>query len=118
MRVDDRKTMEIPAHFNEPTRNRYISTKQSWKKVIKIRVNFLIGNINEKSTRTVAGAQDVKLVKDGEQDIILVTGMLQYGGTFEEIKFTKDVITNVTLNGIGIKKQNTVLTQKYIIENR
>ena len=46
----------------------------------------------------------MQLVKDGEGDIIKVSGMLRYGGTSEEVKFTKDIITNVTLNGIGITK--------------
>lgn len=46
----------------------------------------------------------MQFVKDGDQDIIKVSGMLQYGGTSENVEFTKDVITNVTLNGIGITK--------------
>lgn len=61
--------------------------------------------INDDGTRIAVGVtQDIKLVKDGDEDIIKVFGMLFYGGTFENVEFTKDVITNVTLNGIGITK--------------
>lgn len=61
--------------------------------------------INDDGTRTALGVtQDIKLVKDGDENIIKVSGILQYGGTSEEVKYTKDVITNVTLNGIGITK--------------
>ncbi|KAI4445228.1 hypothetical protein C823_007735 [Eubacterium plexicaudatum ASF492] len=61
--------------------------------------------IHDDGTRTVVGvAQDVQLVKDGDEDIIKVSGMLRYGGTSENVEFTKDVITNVILNGIGITK--------------
>ena len=45
-----------------------------------------------------------RFYRRGEEDIIKVSGMLRYGGTSEEVKFTKDIITNVTLNGIGITK--------------
>ena len=61
--------------------------------------------INDDGTRTALGVtQDIKLVKDGDGDIIKISGILFYGGTSENVKFTKDVITNVTLNGIGITK--------------
>lgn len=61
--------------------------------------------INNDGTRTALGVtQDIKLVKDGDEDIIKISGVLFYGGTSENVEFTKDVITNVTLNGIGITK--------------
>ena len=75
------------------------------EKAIKNAVNVPIEIINDDGTRTVVGiAQDVKLIKDSNQDIIKVSGILFYGGTSENVEFTKDVITNVTLNGIGITK--------------
>lgn len=106
MRTENIKiTMEIPVHFNEPDKNGYVYTKESWEEAVKNAVNTPIEIINDDGTRTVVGAaQDVKLVKDGDEDIIKVYGMLRYGGTSEEVKYTKDVITNVTLNGIGITK--------------
>lgn len=61
--------------------------------------------INDDGTQIAVGVtQDMKLVKDGDEDIIKVSGILFYGGTSENVEFTKDVITNVTLNGIGITK--------------
>lgn len=75
------------------------------EEAVKKAVDTPIEIIHDDDTRTVVGvAQDVQLVKDGDQDIIKVSGMLRYGGTSEEVKLTKDVITNVTLNGIGITK--------------
>lgn len=106
MRVDNVKvTMDIPVHFNQPDKNGYVYTKESWEEAVKNAVGVPIEIINDDGTRTSVGvAQDVQLVKDGEDDIIKVSGMLQYGGASEEVKFTKDVITNVALNGIGITK--------------
>lgn len=106
MRIDNVKiTIEIPIYFGQPDRNGYVYSKESWEKAIKNAVNVPIDIINDDGTRTVVGiAQDVKLIKDSNQDIIKVSGILFYGGTFENVKFTKDVITNVTLNGIGITK--------------
>lgn len=106
MRVDNVKvTMDIPVHFNQPDKNGYVYTKESWEEVVKNAVGIPIEIIHNDGTRTVVGVtQDVQLVKDGEEDIIKVSGMLRYGGTSEEVKYTKDVITNVTLNGIGITK--------------
>lgn len=106
MRVDNVKvTMDIPVHFNQPDKNGYVYTKESWEEAVKNAVGVPIEVINDDGTRTVVGVtQDVQLVKDGEEDIIKVSGVLRYGGTSEEVKFTKDVITNVTLNGIGITK--------------
>lgn len=106
MRVDNVKvTMDIPVHFGQPDKNGYICTKESWEETVKNAVGIPIEIIHDDNTRTVVGVtQDVQLVKDGEEDIIKVSGILQYGGTSEEVKYTKDVITNVTLNGIGITK--------------
>lgn len=106
MRVDNVKvTMDIPVHFNQPDKNGYVYTKESWEEAVKNAVGIPIVIINDDGTRTVVGVtQDVQLVKDGEEDIIKVSGVLRYGGTSEEVKFTKNVITNVTLNGIGITK--------------
>lgn len=108
MRVDNvRVTFDIPVHFGQPDKNGYIYTKESWEEAVKkaADVPTPIEIINEDGTRTVVGVtQDVQLVKDGEKDIIKVSGMLRYGGTSEEVIFTNDVITNVTLNGIGITK--------------
>ena len=106
MRTENVKvTMEIPVHFNKPDKNGYVYTKESWEEAVKNAVDTPIEIIHDDETRTVVGvAQDVKLIKDGEQDIIKVSGMLRYGGTSEEVKYTKDVITNVTLNSIGITK--------------
>lgn len=106
MRVDNVKvTMDIPVHFNQSDKNGYVYTKESWEEAVKNAVGVPIEIIHDDGTRTVIGvAQDVQLVKDGDQDIIKVSGMLRYGGTSEEVKFTKDVITNVSLNGIGITK--------------
>jgi len=108
MRVDNVKViMEIPLHFNQPDKNGYVYTKESCEEAVKKAADIPtpIKIINDDGTRTVVGVtQDVQLVKDGEEDIIKVSGMLRYGGTSEDVKFTKDVITNVTLNGIGITK--------------
>lgn len=108
MRVDNVKvTMEIPAHFGQPDKNGYVYTKESWKEAVKKAADIPtpIEIINDDGTWTAVGVtQDIKLVRDGDEDIIKVSGILFYGGTFENVKFTKDVITNVTLNGIGITK--------------
>lgn len=106
MRVDNVKvTMEIPVHFGQPDKNGYAYSKECWKEAVKNAVGIPIEIVHDDDTRTVAGvAQDVRLVKDGEDDIIKVSGMLFYGGTSENVEFTKDMITNVTLNGIGITK--------------
>lgn len=106
MRTENIKiTMEIPVRFNQPDKNGYVYTKEAWEEAIKNVVNTPIEIIHDDGTRTVVGvAQDVKLVKDEDQDIIKFFGILRYGGTSEEVKYTKDVITNVTLNGIGITK--------------
>lgn len=61
--------------------------------------------INDDGTQIVVCiAQNIQLVKDGEKYIIKISGMLQYGCIFEEVKYIKDIITNVILNGIGITK--------------
>ena len=106
MRVDNVKvTIDIPVHFNQPDKNGYVYTKESWEEAVKNVVGIPIEIIHDDGTRTVVGVtQDVRLVKDGDEDIIKVSGMLRYGGTSENVEFTKDIITNVTLNGIGITK--------------
>lgn len=79
--------------------------KKSWEEAVKNAVGIPIEIVHDDGIRTVVGVtQEVQLVKDGEEDIIKVSGVLLYGGTYEEVKYTKDVITNVTLNGIGITK--------------
>ena len=106
MRVDNVKvTFDIPVHFRQQDKNGYVYTKESWEEAVKNAVGISIEIIHDDGTRIVVGVtQDVQLVKDGEEDIIKVSGVLRYGGTSEEVKYTKDVITNVTLNGIGIIK--------------
>lgn len=106
MRVENVKvTFDIPVHFGQPDKNGYVYTKKSWEEAVKNAVGVPIEIINDDGTRIPVGvAQEVQLVKDGEEDIIKVSGILQYGGTSENVEFTKDVITNVTLNGIGITK--------------
>ncbi len=66
MRTENVKiTMKIPVHFNEPDKNGYVYTKESWDEAVKNAVNIPIEIINDDGTRTVVGvAQDVKLVKD------------------------------------------------------
>lgn len=90
MRVDNVKvTIDIPVYFNKPDKNGYVYTKKSWEEAVKKAVDTPIEIIHDNGTRTVVGvAQDVQLVKDGEQDIIKVSGMLRYGGTSEEVEFT------------------------------
>lgn len=106
MRVENVKvTFDIPVHFGLPDKNGYVYTKESWDEAVKNAVDIPIEIIHDDGTRTVVGVtQDVQLVKDGEEDIIKVSGVLRYGGTSEDVKFTKEVITHVTLNGIGITK--------------
>uniref|UniRef100_N2A4S9 Uncharacterized protein n=1 Tax=Eubacterium plexicaudatum ASF492 TaxID=1235802 RepID=N2A4S9_9FIRM len=106
MRVENVKvTFNIPVHFRQPDKNGYIYTKKVWEEAVKKAADIPIEIIHDDGTRTVVGvAQDVQLVKDGDEDIIKVSGMLRYGGTSENVEFTKDVITNVILNGIGITK--------------
>lgn len=106
MRTENVKvTMEIPVRFNEPDRNGYVYTKESWEKAVKNAVNTPIEIINDDGTRAMVGvAQDVRLIKKDDENIIFVSGTLMHGGTSEEVKYTKDVITNVTLNSIGITK--------------
>ena len=108
MRVDNVKvTMDIPVHFNQPDKNGCVYTKESWEEAVKkvADIPTPIEIINNDGTRTEVGvAQDVQLTKDGDEDIIKISGVLFYGGTSENVEFTKDVITNVTLNGIGITK--------------
>ena len=82
-----------------------VYAKECWKEAVKNAVGVPIEIIHDDGTQTVVGVtQYVQLVKDGDQGIIKVSRMLRYGGTSEEVKFTKDIITNVTLNGIGIMK--------------
>lgn len=106
MRTENVKiTMEIPVRFNEPDKNGYVYTKEAWQEAVKNAVNTPIEIIHEDGTRTVVGVtQDVQLVKDGDWDIIKVSGMLNYGGTFEEVKLTKNIITNAYLKSIVITK--------------
>lgn len=106
MRVENVKvTFDIPVHFGQPDKNGYVYTKESWEEAVKNAVGVPIEIIHDDGTRTVVGVtQEVQLVKDGEEDLIKVSGMLRYGGTSEKVKYTKDVITDVTLNGIGITK--------------
>lgn len=106
MRVENVKvTFDIPVHFGQPDKNGYVYSKESWEEAVKNAVGIPIEIIHDDGTRTEVGvAHDVQLTKDGDEDIIKISGVLQYGGTSEEVKYTKDVITNVTLNGIGITK--------------
>lgn len=108
MRVDNvRVKFDIPVHFGQSDKNGYIYTKEVWEEAVKKAADIPtpIEIINNDGTRTAVGVtQDIKLVKDEDEDIIEVTGILFYGGTSENVEFTKDVITNVTLNGIGITK--------------
>lgn len=91
MRTENVKvTFDIPVHFNHPDKNGYIYTKESWEEAVKNAVGIPIEIIHDDGTRTVVGVtQDVQLVKDGEEDIIKVSGMLRYGGTSEEVKYMK-----------------------------
>lgn len=51
--------------------------KECWKEAVKNAVGVSIVIIHDDGVRTVVGvAQDVQLVKDGEEDIIKVFGML------------------------------------------
>lgn len=108
MRVDNvRVKFDIPVHFGQSDRNGYIYTKEVWEEAVKKAANIPtpIEIINDDGTRTAVGVtQDIKLVKDGDKNIIEVSGVLFYGGTSENVEFTKEVITNVTLNGIGITR--------------
>ena len=108
MRVENVKVaFDIPVHFEQPDKNGHIYSKESWEEAVKKATDIPtpIEIINADGTRTAVGVtQDIKLVKDGDEDIIKVSGVLFYGGTSENVEFTKDVITNVTLNGIGITK--------------
>ena len=108
MRVDNvRVKFDIPVHFGQSDKNGYVYTKEIWEEAVKKAADIPtpIEIINDDGTRTAVGVtQDIKLVKDGDEDIIEVSGVLFYGGTSENVEFTKDVITNVTLNGIGITK--------------
>lgn len=83
----------------------YAASKVFGEEKFHVVLLFLSSRVNVDGTWTAVGVtQDIKLIKDGDEDIIKVSGILQYGGTSEEVKYTKDVITNVTLNGIGITK--------------
>jgi len=106
MRVENVKvTFDIPVHFGQPDKNGYVYSKECWEEAVKNAVGIPIEIIHDDGTRTVVGVtQDVQLTKDGKEDIIKVSEMMRYGGTSENVEFTKDVITNVTLNGIGITK--------------
>ena len=88
MRVENVKvTFDIPVHFWQPDKNGYVYTKESWEEAVKKASDIPtpIEIINDDGTRTALGVtQDIKLVKDGDEDIIK--------------------ITNVNLNGIGITK--------------
>ena len=108
MRVENVKvTFDIPVHFGQPDKNGYVYSKEVWEEAVKKAADIPtpIEIINDDGTRTALGVtQDIKLVKDEDQNIIKVYGILFYGGTSENVEFTKDVITNMTLNGIGITK--------------
>lgn len=108
MRVENVKvTFDIPVHFGQSDKNGCVYTKESWEEAVKKMADIPtpIEIINDDGTRTALGVtQDIKLVKDGDEDIIKISGILFYGGTSENVEFTKDIITNVTLNGIGITK--------------
>ncbi len=82
-------TMEIPMHFNKPDKNGHVYIEESWEEAVKNAVNTPIEIINNDGTRTVSGvAQDIKLVRGRDENIIKVSGMLRYGGTSKEVKFT------------------------------
>lgn len=108
MRVENVKvTFDIPVHFGRPDKNGYVYIKEVCEETVKKAADIPtpIEIINDDGTRIAVGiTQDIKLVKHGDEDIIKVSGILFYGGTSENVEFTKDVITNVTLNGIGITK--------------
>lgn len=108
MRVKNVKvTFDIPVHFGHPDKNGYVYSKESWEEAVKKAADIPtpIEIINDNGTRTAVGVtQDIKLVKDGDEDVIKVSGILFYGGTSENVEFTKEVITNVTLNRIEITK--------------
>lgn len=78
MRVDNVKvTFDIPVHFGQPDKNGYVYTKESWEEAVKNAVGVPIEIIHDDGTRTVVGiTQEMQLVKDGEEDIIKVSGML------------------------------------------
>ena len=65
MREDNVKvTMDIPVHFNQPDKNGYIYTKESWEEAVKNAVDTPIEIIHDDGTRTVVDvAQDVRLIK-------------------------------------------------------
>lgn len=108
MRVDNVKVrFDIPVHFGQPDKNGYVYSKEAWEEAVKkvADIPIPIEIINDDGTRTALGVtQDIELVKDGDEGFIKVSRILFYGGTSENVEFTKDVITNVTLNGIGITK--------------
>ncbi len=54
MRVYNVKViMEIPVHFNEPDKNGYVYTKESWEEAVKNVVNTPIEIIHDDGKRTV-----------------------------------------------------------------
>lgn len=56
MKVDNVKViMDIPAHFNQPDKNGYVYTKESWEEAVKNAVGTPIEIINDNGTRTVVG---------------------------------------------------------------
>lgn len=97
MRVDDVKvTFDIPVHFGQPDKNGYVYTKESWEEAVKkaVDIPIPIEIINDDGTRIAVGVtKDIKLVKDGDEDIIKVSGILFYGGASENVEFNKVVIT-------------------------
>ena len=99
-------TMKIPAHFNEPDENGAIYSKEAWENAVKDAVGLPIEIINDDGSSTVVGvADEVKLTKDDDnEDIIFVSGTLWHGGTSENVEFTKDIITSVSLCSVGITR--------------
>ncbi len=96
---------EIPVCFNEPGKNGYVYMKEAWEKAAKNAVNTPIKIIHDDGTSTMIGvAQNVSLIKKDGENIIFISGTLLNGGTSEKVKYTKDIITNVTLNSIVITK--------------
>lgn len=106
MRTENIKvTFEIPCHFDKPDKNGNIYTRKSWEEAVKRGVGLPIEIINDDGSSAVVGiTQEIELVDDEESPYIRIVGLLWHGGTSESVTFTRDKITSVELNSVGITK--------------
>lgn len=104
MRTENVKiSMEFPLHINEPDGNGVTYTKEAWENTVKDAIGLPIEIINNDGTRTCVGiVKEMRVIEENDNCNLLVSGILRNGGTCEDVDFTDDVVTSISLQSIGI----------------